>query len=456
MPLIDDQGRLFGRINVIDALVVLFVLAVATAGVALLAGPSQPEDTSPAYTTLTVGPVSEDAATALTTTNNITLTGSETTLNLTDTHVTPHPNTDAALAIIRVNSTRRTLSQINSELAIETGQYNYNATITAAGNSTTLTEENTSVLLATTVPTETIKSMQPGDTHTIGPETTATVKDIYQRTVGDNEAQLLVGVTLQTLQDGNRARYAGQALRLGTTVPLRTETYTLTGTILNRTTDTVPTQTRTVQIETTVSRSVASNVQAGDTFSSETGTIATIDSVASYPTNDPNRRLLQLNLSLETVAFNGHPEFLNRQLQIGTSIPFRTESYSFAGQITSFGDGRTGEPVDATLEVEWSNVPPRLVDGLSVGQTEQHRGADARITNIQTEPATVILESDDGRIYAREHPVNKDVTLTLDVTATNTDEGLSFHGQQAQRGSTVTLDFGTLSVDGTLITLEED
>jgi hypothetical protein len=38
MGLIDERGRLFGRVNVIDALVVLLAVAVVAAGVALVAG----------------------------------------------------------------------------------------------------------------------------------------------------------------------------------------------------------------------------------------------------------------------------------------------------------------------------------------------------------------------------------------------------------------------------------
>ena len=49
MSLIDDKGRLFGTINIIDALVVLLVLAVAAAGAAFVLGTddqptSQPND----------------------------------------------------------------------------------------------------------------------------------------------------------------------------------------------------------------------------------------------------------------------------------------------------------------------------------------------------------------------------------------------------------------------------
>lgn len=45
MAIIDDKGRLFGTVNIIDALVVLFVLAVAVAGVALLAGGGSSDET---------------------------------------------------------------------------------------------------------------------------------------------------------------------------------------------------------------------------------------------------------------------------------------------------------------------------------------------------------------------------------------------------------------------------
>jgi len=38
MELIDEKGRLFGRVNIVDALVVLFAIAVLAAGAALVFG----------------------------------------------------------------------------------------------------------------------------------------------------------------------------------------------------------------------------------------------------------------------------------------------------------------------------------------------------------------------------------------------------------------------------------
>jgi hypothetical protein len=54
MPTIDDEGRLFGAINVIDALVVLLVLAVALAGITLVAGSNSVESETH-YATLDLG-----------------------------------------------------------------------------------------------------------------------------------------------------------------------------------------------------------------------------------------------------------------------------------------------------------------------------------------------------------------------------------------------------------------
>ena len=54
MPVLDDEGRLFGAVNVVDALVVLFVLAVVVAGVALVTGADDDSAAEPEPETRTV------------------------------------------------------------------------------------------------------------------------------------------------------------------------------------------------------------------------------------------------------------------------------------------------------------------------------------------------------------------------------------------------------------------
>lgn len=51
MDIIDDQGRIFGLVNIIDLLVVLLALAIVMAGAALITSPTPPESSPTSPTT---------------------------------------------------------------------------------------------------------------------------------------------------------------------------------------------------------------------------------------------------------------------------------------------------------------------------------------------------------------------------------------------------------------------
>jgi hypothetical protein len=87
---------------------------------------------------------------------------------------------------------------------------------------------------------------------------------------------------------------------------------------------------------------------------------------------------------------------------------------------------------------------------------ETHRGADATITDIEREPATEILRTENGEIFARDHPVNEDAHLTLSVEARQADGTLSFHGRLVQSGDDIVLDFGSVTVRGSVTDIEVD
>ena len=101
--MIDDEGNLFGVLNVIDALVVLLVLAVAVAGLALVfAGGQSPTDSPDGdtrYATLDLG-VYPNAVTDRIATGDVMERNSD-TLTVTDSYVTPE-NTTASSAFLRV------------------------------------------------------------------------------------------------------------------------------------------------------------------------------------------------------------------------------------------------------------------------------------------------------------------------------------------------------------------
>lgn len=103
MRVIDDEGRLFGAVNVIDALVALVLLAVVAAGAALVLqpsgptgqptgddGPDEPEQRSVAgEVTLDLGKLPPHVASAIAEGDELNVTDSNATVTLTDVYLSP-------------------------------------------------------------------------------------------------------------------------------------------------------------------------------------------------------------------------------------------------------------------------------------------------------------------------------------------------------------------------------
>jgi hypothetical protein len=97
------------------------------------------------------------------------------------------------------------------------------------------------------------------------------------------------------------------------------------------------------------------------------------------------------------------------------------------------------------------NVDPDLSSSLGAGLTERVRGETvARLTDVTVTPATVVLTSQDGNVYQRQHPVQKDVTMTAELRVRETSTGVRFKGSALRQGRTVVLDFGTVTVEATV------
>jgi hypothetical protein len=101
------------------------------------------------------------------------------------------------------------------------------------------------------------------------------------------------------------------------------------------------------------------------------------------------------------------------------------------------------------------NVDPDVANGLRAGMRERVRGETvAELTAVTVDPAVVVLTSQDGNVYRREHPVRKDVTMTADLRVRETSAGIRFKGAVLRQGATVVLDLGTVTVEATLVSVQ--
>lgn len=456
MDLVDEEGRLFGYVNVIDALVVLLALAVLLAGFALLFGAGPAPTDRPEYVTLTFGPVSDDAVQTVADAENFTSEERGATYNVSDTFVTAHPTQDAAVVVKRVRTPATGEAiPIGTEVFVQEGPYTLNATVSSPGNRSTIPTDTTRVLINTRLSSQVASAISVGDTYRIGNASIAEVVSTYPLNRSGGSSGLLVGLELHTRQQGSTPSFARQKMTLGAQLPFRTGTYSFAGSIRERNVDSMPAvESRTVQVQTTVSSSVAATIQAGQTFDVFGQRMATIESVRSFPTGTVGERRLRLELSLRTIRLENTVQFMGRPVRIGSTVPIQTGDATISPRIIGFGSA-PGTEVRATLHVQWEGVRPGVSDDLRPGLSESHRGAEATVTSVEREPATVILESEGGQIFAREHPVKEDVELQVEVTGRQTEDGFVFHGRPVQAGSSVVLDFGSVTVQGTVTAVEE-
>jgi len=365
MNVIDDQGRLFGRINLVDALVVFVVLAVLVAGVAFALS-SGSSDTTPD-----------------TTTRYATL-----------------------------------------DLGIQPA---YVTTLVSEGD---------------------VADADSGDAENL------TITDVYA-TDTDDGRHLYARVRLNGTLDDDIVTYRGDPLRVGRNLDLTTPDYSTGGTItaVDASNADLPVGPTDVLLRTTLAADATDEIQATDEYRVDGRTVGTVRSVTAYRTGEPGQVQAYVGVTYRTYRASNGPQFAGTTVREGATLPLETDAYAFEGEVIRMGatDPR-GRETTRTVRLKIENADPDLADGLRSGMTERVRGDTvAELTNVAVEPSTMVLTSQDGNVYRREHPVEEDVTLTADLRMRETNAGVQFKGSSLRQGRTVTLDFGTVTVEATVV-----
>lgn len=378
MDVIDDKGRIFGTVNIIDALVVLLVLAVVTAGAML-----------------------------------VLQSGDDTTPDI-------------------INATAENVTAQNAT---------YYATLDLG-----------------TQPAYRAERIADNDT---SQNANLTITDIYRSPTDEGvrvHARTRLDGQLVERENATEFTFDGAPVSHGSSLAIETSEYAVNGTVRDIAEEgsSLPGGTAEVVVRTATTAQKATAIEANDTFAVAGETVATIERVDVAPTQNRNRKLVTLGLTVDTLRTAGHEQFLGRSLRIGDSLPFRTDAYAVETEVVHRGSlDLPGEPTTVTATVELSNATSAVADAIRTGMTE--RGSDgvrARVTDKRVENATVVLESESGTIHERDHPRKKNVTLTVELDARRTDAGLHFHGRQLQTGDSLVLDLDSLTVRGQVVDLQ--
>ncbi|SEV81837.1 DUF4330 domain-containing protein [Natrinema salifodinae] len=265
MPLIDDEGNLFGVVNVIDALAVCLVLAVLVAGIAVVGvlgdgtGTSGPEaetedddasQQATRYATIDLGTQPDYVADAIEEGDQAAVATDGHNLTITDVHVSPtnggdghvvvraeidgeYPPATADETAFRFNNGS---VRIDSAVTIDTTDYERQGTVQRLEDEgPTLRTERTTVQLEANVSATTADAIEAGDEFRFAGRTVATVTDVATTELENTSRETAeLEVDLVTVTRAGTQTFGDRSVETGSHIPIRTDRYDLTGEVVRR------------------------------------------------------------------------------------------------------------------------------------------------------------------------------------------------------------------------------
>jgi len=251
MDVIDERGRVFGVVNVVDLLAVLVVVAVLVAGVALVLGSDSDTESAASgepletrYVTLELGELPVVVAEAIGEGDTIGGDDGPPRLEITDVYLSPTVETNrTSVRVLARVAVRGKLAdgtfqyrgeplRLNRDIDIVTDEYAVTGVVRRVGaDGPELDLVGTDVLLRTTLPAETAESIEVGDTYRRSGQTIATVESVEAFGTETPDVRLVyVGVTYTTPESSAGPQFAGQQIRTGAELPFETDGYSFEGT----------------------------------------------------------------------------------------------------------------------------------------------------------------------------------------------------------------------------------
>jgi len=249
MGLVDEKGRLFGVINVIDLAVVVVVLATVIAGAAFVLA-DDPEPPEQRYLTIvlderpggSVPTLGDEAAMP-----GGTVELGRTSSRVTDTYVAPTGEGGPVTVLrVRVNvsaaaangtTDRRLVTDestylVGQEIALTAGEASYTGYVHAVGRSgADLPVRTVNATVVARLPPSVAERVRAGDTHRLAGSEVARVTDVDRQPTADERTRLTATITVRVLETDAGLRYGTQYVRPGAEIRVAPDGYEFTGTV---------------------------------------------------------------------------------------------------------------------------------------------------------------------------------------------------------------------------------
>lgn len=245
---IDEKGRVFGLINIVDLLVIVLLVAVIAAGAALVLGTGEePSEEEEQYVTLEMNSQPEYIAEEIQEGDQWDPEGG--TLTVTDTYMAASSSDDNVDIWIQAKINGTTISndtevialgdtpvRLGERLELNTDRYSAGGTITDISESTAeIDTETRDITVVTDVDQQTADRIAVGDGFTVGDRTWMTVEEIVTRyaTASSDTDRLVLGVNTEVRTGENTPQLGHRTVQLGESIPVRIGGDQMTGSIIS-------------------------------------------------------------------------------------------------------------------------------------------------------------------------------------------------------------------------------
>lgn len=353
--LLDEEGRLFGVVNIVDLLVVLLLLAVVAAGAALVFGGEGGTETGPEtrYATVDFGTHPEGVATEIGEGDSYEPQQGSGNVTITDVHTA---RSDDGIDVIgRVRLTGESEEDVfqyggaplrlTRDVSVKTARYDVSGRIRKVGNASTLDTERTGIVIEDRINPAAAGAITPGQEIRVGNQSTATIESISRYgTMRTNRTRVFVGLSVETVRVDGTPQHGTTRLQENASVALATDEYRLDGRIIavGTTTDPGDKTTRTVTLHADgVDERIATRLQSGMVEHTSGERTARLTAVTVEPSelvivadggvqavDHPSKRDITVTAELTVRETANSRQFKGKPLRVGDDVRLGFETVS--------------------------------------------------------------------------------------------------------------------------------
>jgi hypothetical protein len=233
MGLVDEEGRLFGVINVIDLMALTLVIALLFGAFTFLTGGGGEEEPT-RYVTVSL---SENQSSIVERIRPGPSTIGHVDGNITAVYAGPSPD-DGTVVLIRLatqglptNNGRNV--RVGERVFLSADRYRFRVRVLGFGENKSLPVHQETVQLVTTAEPAVAGLIDEGDQRMVAGRRLLRVQSVESRTrLDESRARVVYQAQVLAVQDGERSRYGGYTLKPGVQIPFETNEYRVNGTVV--------------------------------------------------------------------------------------------------------------------------------------------------------------------------------------------------------------------------------